>query len=144
MKQCLVCNNSLKFSRCVLVALILLAFLIDNHWLVLIAGFLMACSAFSIKLNIPYQIYVLFKKILKRKSKLIKKESGELKFIYIFGSSFFFVIFLLLHFNIDFAWIFVLIMSFLLILSCFFDICATSLIYAVLKKIRDQIDNPQT
>ncbi len=81
MLQCLIYDNSLKFSRGVYGALALISFLAYNQWIVLVAGILMIIGAFSTKFNIPYQIHRVFsKKILKKKLETTLKDPGELNF----------------------------------------------------------------
>ena len=125
MQQCLIYDNSLRFSRATYGILTLIAFLIHNHWLVLATSLLMAFGAFSIKFNIPYQFHALvLRKLLKEKLEPIQKESGELNFVSGMTGALLFIGFLFLYFGkfVDFAWIFILIMSLLIFLACFVDI----------------------
>jgi len=138
MQQCLIYDNSLKFSRAVYGTLALVAFLIHNHWLVLIVSGLMILGAFSVKLNIPYQFHALvLRKLLKKKAEPIQKESGELSFACGMGGSLLLIGFLLLYFEkfVSFAWSLVLIVALLMFLAGFTGVCVASLMYAVFKKI---------
>ena len=138
MQQCLIYDNSLKFSRAVYGTLALVAFLIHNHWLVLIVSGLMIPGAFSVKLNIPYQFHALvLRKLLKKKAGPIQKESGELSFACGMGGSLLLIGFLLLYFEkfVSFAWSLVLIVALLMFLAGFTGVCVASLMYAVFKKI---------
>lgn len=138
MKQCLIYDNSLRFSRAIYGILGLTGFLIHNHWLVLIAGLLMVFGVFSVKLNIPYQFhYLVLGRLSKKRLKPIQKESGELNFACGMGGTLFFISFFLLHFEkfIDFAWILVLIMSLLMFLASLAGVCIASIMYAFFKKI---------
>jgi hypothetical protein len=138
MQQCLIYDNSLRFSRAFYGALTLIAFLIQNIWLVLVVSLLMTVGAFSIKLNIPYQFHALvLGKLLKKKAEPIQKESGELSFVSGMTAGLLFIGFLLLYFEkfIDFAWIFILIMASLIFLACFVGFCVATLTYALLKKV---------
>ena len=138
MQQCLIHDNSLRFSRATYGTLVLIAFLIHNHWLVLITSLLMAFGIFSIKFNISYQFHALvLRKLLKERSEPIQKESGELNFVAGMTAGLLFIGFLLLHFGkfVDFAWIFILIMAFLIFLACFVGFCVATLMYVFLKKI---------
>ena len=137
MKQCLIYDNSLKFSRATYGILTLVAFLIHNHWLVLATSLLMAFGVFSIKLNIPYQFHALvLRKLLKERSTPIQKESGELNFVSGMTAGLLLIGFLLLYFGkfISFAWIFILIVALLIFLACFVGFCVATLMYAFFKK----------
>jgi len=138
MKQCLIYNNSLKFSRAIAGALTLIAFLIQNHWLILAASILVGLRIFSVKIDILYQFHALvLRKLLRGKSEPIQKESGELNFVSGMTAVLLFIGFLFLYFGkfVDFAWIFILIMAFLIFLACFFGFCVATLMYVLLKKI---------
>ncbi len=138
MQQCLIYDNSLRFSRATYGILTLIAFLIHNHWLVLATSLLMAFGIFSIKFNIPYQFHALvLRKLLKERSAPIQKESGELNFVSGMTGALLFIGFLFLYFGkfVDFAWIFILIMAFLIFLACFVGFCVATLMYAFFKKI---------
>ncbi len=137
MQQCLIYDKSLRFSRATYGTLILIAFLIHNHWLVLATGLLMAFGSFSIKFNIPYQFHALvLRKVLKEKSAPIQKESGELNFVSGMTAGLLFIGFLFLYFGkfTSFAWIFILIVALLIFLACFVGFCVATLMYAFFKK----------
>ncbi len=137
MKQCLIYDNSLKFSRATYGALALIAFLIHNHWLILAISILMVFGIPSAKFNILYQFHVLvLRKLLREKAEPIQKESGELSFVCSMGGFIFFISFLFLYFGkfISFAWILVLMISLLMLFAGFSGICAADPIYAVFKK----------
>ncbi len=138
MQQCLIYDNSLRFSRATYGILALIAFLIHNHWLVLATSLLMAFGVISIKLNIPYQFHALvLRKLLKERSEPIQKESGELNFVSGMTAGLLFIGFLFLYFGkfVDFAWIFILIITLLIFLACFVGFCVATLMYVVFKKI---------
>jgi len=138
MKQCLIYDNSLRFSRAIYGSLVLIAFLIQNHWLVLATSLLMAFGIFSIKFNIFYQFHALvLKKLLKEKSMPIQKESGELNFVSGMTAGLLFIGFLFLYFGkfVDSAWIFILIIALLIFLACFVGFCVATLMYAFFKKL---------
>jgi len=138
MKKCLIYDNSLRFFRAAYGILSLVAFLIQNQWLVLVISLLMAFGAFSIKFNILYQFHALIlRKLLKERAKPIQKESGELSFVSGMTGALLFIGFLFLYFGkfVDFGWILILIISLLMFLACFAGICVASLMYAVFKKI---------
>jgi len=137
MQQCLIYDNSLKFSRGTFGTLTLIAFLIHNHWLVLATSLLMVFGIFSIKFNLPYQFYTLvLRKLPKEKAEPIQKESGELSFACSMGGSLLFIGFLFLYFEkfINFAWGLILIVSFLMFLASIANICVASLMYVLLKR----------
>lgn len=138
MQQCLIYDKSLRFSRATYGILTLVAFLIQNHWLVLATVILLALGAFSIKLNIPYQFHILIiKKLLKKGSEPIQKESAELNFVSGMTGAILLVGFLFLYFGkfVDFAWILILITSLLIFLACFAGFCVASLTYALFKNV---------
>ena len=138
MQQCLIYDNSLRFSRAIAGVLVLTAFLIHNHWLVLIAGLLVALRIFSVKIDIHYQFHALvLRKLLKEKSGPIQKESGELNFVSGMTAVLLFIGFLFIYFGkfVDFAWIFILIIALLIFLACFVGFCVATLMYVFFKKI---------
>lgn len=138
MKQCLIYDDSLKFSRSIAGILALIAVLIHNHWLVLVASILVGVRIFSLKFDLPYQFhYLLLRKLLKKKTEPIEKEFGELNFVSGMMAVFLFIGFLFLHFKkfVDFAWIFVLIVALLIFVACFVGFCIATLMYTFLKKI---------
>ena len=138
MKQCLIYDNSLKFSKCAIGTLSSIAFLIHNQWLVLATSLLMAFGVFSIKSNVPYQFHALvLGKLLKEKLEPIQKESEELKFVSGTGGTLLFVGFLFLYFGkfVSFAWILILITSLLMFLGCFTNTCVAASMYVFFKRI---------
>ncbi len=138
MQQCLIYDSSLRFSRATYGTLALIAFLIQNQWLVLAVSLLMAFGAFSVKFNIPYQFHALvLRKLLNERSEPIQKESGELNFVSGMTGALLFIGFLFLYFGkfVDFAWIFILIIDFLIFLACFVGFCVATLMYVFFKKI---------
>ena len=138
MRQCLIYDKSLRFSRVIYGILTLTAFLVHNHWLVLAVSILMAFGAFSMKLNIPYQFHSLvLKKLLKERSAPIQKESGELNFVSGMTAGLLFIGFLFLYFEkfVNFAWIFILVITLLIFLACFVGFCVATLMYVFFKKI---------
>lgn len=138
MRQCLIYDNSLRFSRGIYGTLTLIAFFIHNHWLVLATTLLLFLGAFSVKFNIAYQFHALvLRKLLKDKLEPIQKEAGELNFVSGMTGALLFVGFLFLYFGkfVNFAWIFILIMALLIFLACFVGFCVATLTYAFFKKI---------
>lgn len=139
MQQCSIYDNrSLNFFRAICGFLALIAFLIQNIWLVLITSLLFFLGIFSMKLNFIYQLYSLVSKnFLKQESKEIQKDPGELRFVYSFTAICFFVSFLLLYFGkfVNFAWGLDLLVSFLTLLASFANICLAALMYVSFKKI---------
>ncbi|MFH1575826.1 MAG: DUF4395 family protein [Candidatus Nealsonbacteria bacterium] len=141
MQQCQIYDNSLRFSRATYGALTLIAFLIQNHWLILAVSLLMISGIFSIKFNIPYQFHALVvRKLLKEASEPIRKESGELNFVSGMTGALLLLGFLFIYFGkfVDFAWIFILIMVLLIFLACFVGFCVATLMYIFLKKISNR------
>lgn len=136
-KHYLVYESSLKFCRTFYAVLVLISFLLRNQWLLLAAIILMFLRLFSIKLDFPYQFHVLFlRKLLKDKSEPIMKEKSELNFVFGMMAFLLLIGFLFIYFNkfVNFAWIFVLIIDFLMFLAAFVGFCIATLIYIFLKK----------
>jgi apolipoprotein N-acyltransferase len=109
-----------------------------NQWLLLAVCFMLALAAFSIKLNIPYQLHALFsRKLAKKEAESSQRESGELNFVSGMTGALLFIGFLLIYFGkfADAAWIFILIMSLLLFLACFVGFCVATLTYVFFKKL---------
>ena len=132
MRQCLIYNGSLKFSRATYGVLLLIAVLIHSPWLVLAVAILTILGAFSLKLNIPYQLHA---SIFKKKSNPTLKELGELNFVAAATGILLFVGFALLYFNkfVDFAWIYLLIVDAMIFLACFVGFCVATLMYIFFK-----------
>ncbi|MDD4901881.1 MAG: DUF4395 family protein [Patescibacteria group bacterium] len=138
MNTCSIYDKSLRFSRAVYGGLTVVAFLIHGEWLLLLVCVLMALGTFSLKLNLFYQLhYLVFVKMGKKSSAPIQKESGELSFVSGMTAMLLFIGFLLIHFNIyaDFAWIYILVVAFLIFLACFVGLCLATLMYVFFKKI---------
>jgi hypothetical protein len=137
MNKCSIYDNSLRFSRATYGIMVLISFFTHNQQLLLITSILMVLGIFSIKLNIPYQFHsLIIKKILNDKSISIQKESGELNFVAGMTATLLFVGFLLIHYGkyVNFAWIYVLIVDFLIFLACFVGFCIATLMYVFFKK----------
>jgi len=135
MKQCSIYNGSLRFSRAVYGIMVLIAFFLHNHWLVLATSILMILGIFSLKLNIPYQIHAL---LLSRSSKeKVQKESAELNFVAGMTAVLLLVGFFLIYFDkfTSFAWIYLLVVDFLIFLACFVGFCVATLMYVFFKRI---------
>jgi len=138
MKQCLIHDNSLRFSKGIYGILTLFAFLTHNHWLVFATILLMILGIFSIKLNILYQLHILvLRKLFANGSEPIRKELGELNFVSAMGSTLLFIGFLFLYFGkfVYFAWSLILIVSLLMFLSYFSGVCVAASMYVFFKKI---------
>lgn len=134
MKQCQIYDSSLKFSRATYGVLTLVAFFTRSEWLVLVISLLIILGAFSLKLNIPYQLHAL---VAKKKTGPVQKESGELNFVAGMTGALLLFGFLLLYFNtwVNFAWIFILLVALLIFLACFVGFCVATLMYVLFKKI---------
>lgn len=138
MQECLIHDNSLRFSRATYGVLILLAFFIHNQWLVLAVSVLIIVGAFSLKLNLPYQFHAsVIKKLLNDKSEPIKKDQGEVNFVAGMTGALLLAGFLFLYFsNSDgWVWIYILIVDFLIFLACFVGFCVATLMYVFFKKV---------
>jgi len=137
-KTCLIYESSFKFCRAVYAVLVLISFILKNEWILLITIILMLLRLFSIKLDIPYQFHALFlRKLLKDESEPIVKEKSELNFVFGMMAILLLIGYLFIHFNkfVSWAWIFVLIIDFLMFLAVFVGFCLATLMYIFLKKI---------
>jgi phosphate/sulfate permease len=137
MQQCSFLDDSSRFSKLVYGGIVLIAFLVRSKWLVLIISILMFLSACSLSFNIAYQIYIFIKNdILKKKIEPVQKEPGELRFSYAMAGMLIFIGFLLLQFTkyTAFAWIYILIVAFMLFIACFVGFCVAILLYVAFKK----------
>ena len=134
MKQCLIYDSSLKFSRATYGVLVLIAFLLHNQWLVLAASILIIFGIFSLKINLPYQLHIL---ISGRKFKPVQKESGELNFVAGATGALLLIGFLLIYFNrfVNFAWAYLLIVDLMIFLACFVGFCVATLMYVFFKRL---------
>lgn len=67
----------------------------------------------------------------------------ELRFSYAMAGVLIFLGFLLLHFTkyTTFAWIYILIVSFMLFVACFIGFCVATLIYVAFKKFLESARN---
>jgi hypothetical protein len=138
MQQCQIHDGSLKFSRAVYGILVLVAVIIHSEWLLLVASILVILGAFSLKLNVAYQFYILvLKKILNDKAPLVLKESGELGFVAGMTGVLLLIGFFWVYYgkSDDYAWVYILIVDFLIFLACFVGFCVATLMYVLLKKL---------
>ncbi|MCX6720513.1 MAG: DUF4395 family protein [Candidatus Staskawiczbacteria bacterium] len=139
MNQCQIYDNrSLNFFRAVCGFLALIAFLIQNEWLVLITGLLFLLGVFSMKLNFIYQLHRLISnKIGNYVFEPIQKDSGEIKFVYGFTAVCFLTSFFLIYYGkyVDIAWGLDLLVAFLTLLASFANLCLASLMYVMFKKV---------
>lgn len=137
-QQCLVYDRSLKFSRIIYGVIALIAYFTRNPWLVLVIGILMIIEVFSVRYNLFYHFhFFILRKLLKDKSEPIKKESKELAFTCSLVGSLLFIGFLFSYLGkfVDFAWILVLLVAFLMLLASFTGVCVASMMYALSKNI---------
>jgi hypothetical protein len=138
MQQCQIQNDSLKFSRAVYAVAVLVAVLAHIQWLVLVVAVLTILGAFSLKLNFFYQLHFwIKKKIIKKEIVSVMKDTGELSFVSGMTGFLLLVGFLWLSSGqaTDLAWIYVLIVDFLIFLACLVGFCVATLMYVMLKKI---------
>lgn len=139
MTQCSIYDNrALNFFRAVCGFLALLAFFIQNIWLVLIVGLLFLFGVFSMKLNFLYQLYGAFSvKVMKQKPNFTEKDPGELRFVYGFTAVMFLISFGLLYSGqfTAWAWGLDLLVAFLTLLASFANICLAALMYVLFKKL---------
>lgn len=136
MQQCSFLNDSSRFPKLVYGSMALIAFLVQSKLLVLVISVLMFLSAFSLSYNIPYLIYVFMEKsLLKKKVAPMQKEPGELRFSYVMAGILIFIGFLLLQFTkyATFAWLYILIVAFMMFLACFVGFCMGVLMYVAFK-----------
>jgi len=130
-------NSSLNFFRACCGFLPLIAFLIQNNWLVLLTSVLFFLGAISMKLNFIYQFHNYFsKKVFNKKTAIIEKDSGEIKFVYSFTGAMFLISFLMIYFGkfTGFAWGLDLAVAFLTLLASFANLCLAAMMYVLFKK----------
>jgi len=139
MNQCSIYDSrSLNFFRAIGGFLPLIAFFIQNEWLVLITALLFFLGVFSMKFNILYQLYSFVSgKMMKKEIVPTQKEPGELKFVYGFTAACFFISFFLIYFEkfVSFAWWLDLVVALLTLLASFANFCLASLMYVLFKKV---------
>lgn len=138
-QQCAIYDSkSLNFFRAVCGFLALFAFLSSNIWLVLVTSLLFFFGFLSMKFNFLYQFYGLVSnKILKQKISPVEKDPGEIRFVYAFTATMFFISFLLLYYGkfVNVAWGLDLLVSFLTLLASFANVCLAALMYVLFKKM---------
>lgn len=134
MQVCSIYDHSLKFSRALYAILVLMAFFFHNKWIVLAVAIATILGAFSLKLNLPYQLHAL---MTKKNSLPIQKDSGELNFVSAATGVLLLVGFLLLQYTqmINFAWIYILVVDMMIFLACLVGFCVATLMYVTLKKL---------
>jgi hypothetical protein len=138
MNTCQVYDKSLRFSRAAYGSLTVIAFFLRNEWLLLLVCVLMSLGTFSLQLNVFYQLhYLIIEKLKKKKSAPIPKESEEIRFVSGMTVVLLFIGFLLIYLkiNVEFAWIYVLVVALLIFLACFVGLCLATLMYVLIKKI---------
>lgn len=146
MQQCPIYDGSLRFSRATYGVLLLVAFFVHSQWLVLGISILTILGAFSLKLNIPYQLHVLFlKDILKKKFEPIQKNPEELSFVSATTGILLLIGFFFIYFGkfVEYAWIYILIVTFMIFLACFLGFCVATMMYIFLKRLFSK-DNLQS
>ncbi|MDD4901168.1 MAG: DUF4395 family protein [Patescibacteria group bacterium] len=134
MRQCLIYNKSLKFSRAIYGILLFIAVLLHSQWLVLVVAILTILGAFSLKLNPFYQLHIL---LYKKKGAPASKELGELNFVAAATGILLLIGFAFLYYNkfVDFAWIYLLVVDLMIFLACFVGFCVATLMYVFFRKI---------
>ena len=138
MQQCSIYDKSLRFSRATYGVMVFISFLTHNQWLLLITAILSILGAFSLKLNIPYQLHALsLKRSLKVRILPIQRELGELSFVAGMTGALLLLGFFFIHFDkfVNGAWIYILVVDLLIFLACFVGFCVATLMYVLLKKI---------
>ncbi|MDP3093503.1 MAG: DUF4395 family protein [bacterium] len=138
MNPCFAYNSSLRFARSFFGIVALLAYFLQNQWLVFVLGIIMAMAAISLKYNIVYQLHLNFlKKLLKSKEEEpVAKDSAELSLACGLGASFLLIPALLFGLDkwVSFGWAMVLLNSFLMLLAGITGACVASIMYATIKK----------
>jgi hypothetical protein len=134
MQQCLIYNESLRFSRATYGILVFIAILIRNPWLVLAVAVLTVLGAISLKLNLPYQFHVLFSS---KKIPPTSKELGELNFVAGATGLLLLIGFALVYYQkfVEFAWIYLLVVDLMIFLACFVGFCVATLMYVLFRKL---------
>ncbi len=130
-------ESSLRFCRTLYGGLALVGFLTKNIWVTAGCGLIMVVGVIHPnKTNLIYQFHKRF--LRSKESKPISRPVGELRFACLLGgivliTSSFFAWF---GFLSEVAWILVLALSFLMLLSGFSGLCAATLLYIFLIKKR--------
>lgn len=136
-KTCPVFNKSLRFSKTFYGVLAIVAFLLKSSYgsyLIGVISILMIIEMFSMKFSIPYQFHKKF--LTKGAEEPIQKEKGELSFVCGMAGIPLFVSFLLLSSGqyVNVAWVIVLALAGLLLLSGIVGLCVATLSYVLFKK----------
>lgn len=137
MQQCSFLNNSSRFSKLIYGSMVLVAFLIHSKWLILITSILLFLNATPVIFNISCRVHIFVQKnILGEKARPMQEESGEIRFSYAMAGVLLFVGFSLLQFTkyTSFAWIYLLVVAFMLFIACFVGFCMGTLLYVIFKK----------
>ena len=138
MQQCLIYDNSLKFSRATYGALVLIAILGHIQWLVLAVVISMVLGVFSLSLNFPYQLHAFCtKQLFKRKHTPSRKELGEVNFVALMTAALLLIGFLLVHYEkfVSFAWTYLLVVDLMIFLACLVGFCIATLMYIFFRKM---------
>jgi len=135
MQSCSVYDSSMKFSRFTYGALALTAYLIQSSYLVLIVSLMTISGAYSLALNIPYQLHKPFQK---KVSEPVEKDTGELRFGCTATGMMLLIGFFLLEFTSyeTAAWIYVLMVTAMIFLASLVGFCPATLVYIVLRNSR--------
>lgn len=133
----MICQESLRFARTFLGLLVLLAYFLNLPWLVLLTALLMIPSILSIKYSPSYQFYLfLLRKLAGKKTKVISKELGEIRFACGMGASFLFISYFLLAAGYTtWGWILAVVTALIMLLAGLVGVCVASLMYASVKKL---------
>jgi hypothetical protein len=141
MQQCLIHDNSLRFSRAVYGVLLIVAYYFRSEWLLLAVTVLTILGAFTLKLNIPYQLHSYVKKLIHKEAHVpTQRDLGEINFVAGATGVLLAIGYLFLYFNKyqDFAWIYVLVVAFMIFLACFVGFCIATLMYVFFRKLLDK------
>ena len=134
----LICEKSFRFSRTIYGILLLIAYLINNIWLVLVVGILMGMGAVSMNYNLFYQLRLRFLgKNFTSKPLMVTKDINEVRFACVIASIFLVLAFLLFYFwNLrSLAWILTGLVIILSLLAGLTGVCVGSIMYVFFKKI---------
>ncbi|KPJ55839.1 hypothetical protein AMJ49_06245 [Parcubacteria bacterium DG_74_2] len=133
MKTIPVYESSMRFARTVYGLLALIGFLTHNVWVILFCATLMTIGViYPMKSNAVYEFHrVALRPLFKDKAKPILRGKDEMRFACVLGTVFLLGALCLIYLGmfIEIAWISVLFLSSLMLLSGFSGVCAATLFY---------------
>jgi len=134
----LIHEDSLRFSMVLYGTLVLLAYLLNNFWIMLAIGVLMGVGSISINYNLFYQLHSsCLRRIFSKESPSPSKDINEARFAGSVAAILLFLAFWLFYFwkLTMLAWVLAGLVMFLNLLAGATGICVGSLMYVFFRKI---------